>query len=164
MVRHATKDDIPKIIELYKQEHWAKEGYDPDFLSNNPNVHLLVNDIDGKIVATAQLDIINTLAFGPQPYGAIEFVVTDKNERRHGYMRQIFEEIDNICEQYNCESVMLTSTITRMEAHHFYENMGYVAAVKGFRKEYPEKIITKREANRRIYKKLLEEENKSKNN
>ncbi len=158
IIRKAINSDLEQILNLYKQEYWFKEGYDKNFIDNlSENTYLLVADDDGKIVGTAQLDIIKTLAFGDQPYGVLEFVVVDKNIRRKGVGRKIFEEIDNICRKHNCESCMLTSTIYRTEAHLFYEEMGYVAAVRGFRKEYPEKIVTKREANKRLYKKLAQQ-------
>ena len=158
-VSEASQEDIPEIINLYMQEHWFKEGYDTNFITNKPDTcHILVAKEDGKVIGTAQVDIIHTLAFGNQPYAAIEFVVVNKEHRRKGVASKIFEQIDKICLENDCESAMLTSTIYRTEAHLFYEEMGYVAAVRGFRKEFPEKIITKREANKRIYKMLADKQ------
>lgn len=147
----AKESDINGILSLYAQEGWDK-GNLIDFDKLPETCYLLVAKENEKVIATAQLDIIQTLAFGNQPYGVIEFVVTDKDYRRQGIMRKMFEEIDRIAIENNCESVMLTSSLPRIEAHLFYEEMGYVAPVRGFRKEYPEKAITKREANKRRYK------------
>ena len=136
IIRQAKKGDISEVLRLYKQENWLKEGYDTDFIQNNPDTYLLIAEEKGRLVATAQLNIVNTLAFGSKPYGVVEFVVTDKDERCRGYMRAIFRRIDEICKDKDCESVMLTSGANRKVAHLFYNKMGYSAAVKGFRKEF----------------------------
>lgn len=120
---------------------------------NTEGYYLLVAKENDKVIGTSQLNIIQDVAFNNKPYGVIEWVVVDKDHRKQGIGRKIFEKIDEICIENNCDSVMLTSSLARWEAHLFYEKMGYVAPVKGFRKEYPERAITKREYNIRRYKK-----------
>lgn len=163
-VRKANINDINEIVNLYEQKGWNKgRQITSEFfkkVTDIPGCYLLVAEMDDKIVGTVQLNIIQNIAFGGQPYGTVEWVITDKDHRRQGVGRKMFEEIDRICIEHNCDSVMLTSSLANWESHLFYEKMGYVAPVKGFRKEFPERAITKREYNLRRYKKLAEEEEK----
>ncbi len=130
------KTDVDQILELYKQAGWsdgAQAGCAVGIGDKQPGEYLLVNEIDGKIVATAQLNIIPSYAHLGTPYAIVNYVVTDKNERRKGYMAEVFNRIEEICTEHSCSSILLDSAEWRKEAHQFYESMGY-ESMRGFRK------------------------------
>ena len=136
VIRYATEQDIPQIMKLYKQMHWAEDDYDPEVLED-PNTHILVFDDKGKIRASAQLTIVHSLARGGRPFGVINYVITDSGYRRMGYMKRIFRAFDRICKKNNCYNSIIVSMWNHATAHMFYEAAGYTAKVKGFRKNYP---------------------------
>ena len=136
-VQNESKKDIDQILNLYKQAGWsdgAEAGCAIGIGEKQPGEYLLVNEIDGRIVATAQLNIIPSYAHLGRSYAIVNYVVTDEDERRKGYMAEIFNTIDKICTEHNCSSILLDSAEWRKEAHQFYESMGY-ESMRGFRKQ-----------------------------
>ena len=136
-VQNESKKDIDQILNLYKQAGWsdgAEAGCAIGIGEKQPGEYLLVNEIDGRIVATAQLNIIPSYAHLGRPSAIVNYVVTDEDERRKGYMAEIFNTIDKICTEHNCSSILLDSAEWRKEAHQFYESMGY-ESMRGFRKQ-----------------------------
>ena len=135
VVRYATEQDIPQIMKLYKQMRWAEKDYDASLLED-PNTHLLVYEEKGKIRATAQLTIVQSLAHGSQPFGVINYVISDSGYRRLGYMRRIFRCFDRICRKNDCYNSIIVSGWNNATAHMFYEAAGFTSKVKGFRKDF----------------------------
>jgi hypothetical protein len=83
VVRHINKDEVQKLLELYKQLHTN----DPELILDNihllweqiyndKNMHYIVADRDGQLVASCVLIIILNLTRNARPYGLIENVVT----------------------------------------------------------------------------------------
>lgn len=66
----------------------------------------------------------------------VENVVVSKACRRKGVGKSLFEKIDELAEENNCGYTILVSSDFRKKAHKFYEDMGYIDGVKGFRKVY----------------------------
>ena len=132
-----TKKDVDQILDLYAQAGWS-EGSEVGCMigigERQPGEYLLVNEIDERIVATAQLNIIPSYAHLGRPYAIVNYVVTDENEHRKGYMSEIFTKIEEICNKNDCSSILLASAEWRKNAHAFYESIGY-ESMKGFRKQ-----------------------------
>ena len=139
-VRRATNNDIISIEKIYTNEGWSESGFDKEFITNHPETTILVCENDkGEVVATAQLNIIDSLAHGCHPYAVLNYIITKQEYRRHGYMRAIFDEIDKICMEHKCIYVMLTSIYKperETSTFLFYDSMGYVTDIQGFRKKY----------------------------
>jgi len=63
----------------------------------------------------------------------VENVVTDKNYRKQGLARKVIEAGLEFARQNNCYKAVLLSNSKRIEAHKFYENVGFSGnAKKGF--------------------------------
>ncbi|QID40202.1 GNAT family N-acetyltransferase [Streptomyces albus] len=76
----------------------------------DPNQHLVVAERDGRTVGTLQLTVIPGLS-------------------RRGASRALIE-----AGRQGCALVQLTSDATRVEAHRFYERLGFEASHLGFKK------------------------------
>ncbi|MBP5654099.1 MAG: GNAT family N-acetyltransferase [Clostridiales bacterium] len=132
MVREALKDELNKILELYLFLHEEDIPEDDehlrdtwDLIVNDPNHHLIVNEIDGKIVSSCVCVIIPNLSRGVRPYAFVENVVTHKDYRKRGYAGECLDFAKNIALQENCYKMMLLTGSKRPETLHFYENAGY---------------------------------------
>lgn len=66
----------------------------------------------------------------------VENVVVRKDCRGQGVGRRMFRALDEFARESRCEYAILISSGFRKTAHRFYEAMGYVDDVRGFRKIY----------------------------
>ena len=137
MIREARKDDLEAILELYcflhedsipeHNEHLAKTW---DRITDDPDHHLIVNEIDGKIISSCVCVIIPNLTHNVRPYAFIENVVTHADYRKKGYAGECLAYARKIAEQNNCYKMMLLTGSKRPETLHFYENAGYNSSDK----------------------------------
>lgn len=134
----ARRQDIPQILELYKalfdQPFEAKEIQEHyDTLMADPNTELLVVKDGDEVLGTCVVIVCTGLA---EKFTVIEDVVVAENTRGRGIGKMIFDEVDRISAQNRCSYAILVSSGFRLGAHAFYEKMGYVDDVRGFRKIY----------------------------
>ena len=92
MIREANKNDLEEILNLYLYLHETSVPKDSeqlrktwDSIINDTNHHLIVCEIDGKIVASCVCVIIPNLTRNVRPYAFVENVVTHGEYRKKGY-------------------------------------------------------------------------------
>ena len=92
MVREANKKDLDEILQLYLYLHEKSIPEDNKHLQNtwnniinDTNHHLIVCEIDGKIVASCVCVIIPNLTRGVRPYAFVENVVTHGDYRKKAH-------------------------------------------------------------------------------
>ena len=93
-IREASQNDLQEILKLYLFLHETAVPENNDRLKetwNNiiedNNHHLIVCELDGKIVSSCVCVIIPNLTRNVRPYAFVENVVTHKDYRKKG-MRQ----------------------------------------------------------------------------
>jgi GNAT superfamily N-acetyltransferase len=62
------------------------------------------------------------------PYAEIGGLVVDQAHRGRGIGRRLMEEAEAWARQNDCQQVRLRSNVARVEAHRFYEQIGYQVA------------------------------------
>ncbi len=134
-------EDIDKVIALYTQLVDFENDIDTSEeiyqkMLENENYHLLVAKENDEILGTALGVVCHSFSFKSKPFMVVEDVIVDKNHRRKGIAKMIFDEIDKIAIENNCYFSILVSGDERKEAHLFYEKQGYIDKAKGFRKKY----------------------------
>lgn len=137
MVREVTKDDLYALLELYlflheqcipeQNEHLEKTWTQ---ILQDKSHHLIVNEIDGKIVSSCVCVIIPNLTRNVRPYAFVENVVTHADYRKKGYARECLDYAKKIAQQENCYKIMLLSGSKKAETLHFYEEVGYNSSDK----------------------------------
>ena len=144
-VRQATEQDIPRILELYRQlplnppPEDAPSPTAEEFrrvfneISALPGYSLLVAEEGGEILGTAVLAILPGMAHGVSPFAVVEYVVVDEKARRRGIGKLLMDDIVSRSKEAGCYKIMLTSDKRRIEAHKFYESLGFGASAHGFR-------------------------------
>ena len=137
MVREAVHDDLDAILELYlflhedsipeKDEHlrdtWKQ-------IIQDPNHHLIVNEVEDKIVSSCVCVIIPNLTRNVRPYAFIENVVTHEDFRGKGYASECLDRARQIAEKENCYKMMLLTGSKKTETLRFYEKAGYNSSDK----------------------------------
>ena len=132
MVREVVNGDLDALLNLYLFLH---EDSIPEHdkhlektwgqILEDPNHHLIVNEIDGQIVSSCVCVIIPNLARSVRPYALVENVVTHADHRGKGYAGQCLAYAKKIAEQENCYKIMLLTGSKKPETLRFYENAGY---------------------------------------
>ena len=96
----------------------------------DPNHHLIVNEIDGKIVSSCVCVIIPNLTRNVRPYAFVENVVTHEAYRGKGYAGACLRFARQIAEKENCYKMMLLTGSKKPETLAFYEKAGYNSSDK----------------------------------
>ena len=132
MVREANENDLDAILELYlfshedsvpeKNEHLRNTWKQ---ITNDPNHHLIVNEVEGRIVSSCVCVIIPNLTRNVRPYAFVENVVTRKDCRGKGYASECLQYAKQIAESENCYKMMLLTGSKKEETLRFYERAGY---------------------------------------
>ena len=132
MLREAGYDDLNALLELYLYLHEESIPADDEHLRStwdqiigDPNHHIIVNEIDGKIVSSCVCVIIPNLTRGVRPYAFIENVVTHADHRCRGYARECLDYAKSIAVKENCYKMMLLTGSKNPATLRFYENAGY---------------------------------------
>lgn len=142
----ATEDDIPRILELYRQlsigtaraelsHNSALEDYLRVFkeFSKIPGHELLVADYKGEVVGTIVFLIVPNLSHRALPWALVENVVVDENYRRHGIGKLLMDYAITRAKKAGCYRIALSSDKRRKEAHQFYRSLGFEASAEGLR-------------------------------
>ena len=137
MVREAKREDLRALLELYLYLH---EDSIPEFdahlestwdqIMEDGNHHLIVNEIDGKIISSCVCVIIPNLTRNVRPYAFVENVVTHEDYRGKGYAGECLDYAKKIAENENCYKMMLLTGSKKPETLHFYEKAGYNSSDK----------------------------------
>ena len=137
MIREANKNDLEEILNLYLYLHETSVPKDSEHLRktwdsiiNDENHHLIVCEIDDKIVASCVCVIIPNLTRNVRPYAFVENVVTHGEYRKKGYATDCLNFAKQIAEENNCYKMMLLTGSKEESTLNFYSNAGYNSSDK----------------------------------
>lgn len=132
MVREAVKEDLYELLNLYLFLHEKDIPENSRRLENtwktiieDENHHIIVNEINGKIVSSCVCVIIPNLTRDVRPYAFIENVVTNEEYRGKGYATECLNYAKEIAIKNNCYKMMLLTGTKKESTLNFYKNAGY---------------------------------------
>lgn len=136
-IREADKNDLDGILQLYLYLHEKSIPEDSEHLRNmwgsiinDKNYHIIVCEVEGKIVASCVCVIIPNLTRNVRPYAFIENVVTHGDYREKGYATDCLNFARKIAEENNCYKMMLLTGSKEESTLNFYRNAGYNSSDK----------------------------------
>ena len=132
MIREVTYNDLDGLLELYTHLHgnpipaasseltalWERIMMDDDH-------HIIVADVDGRIVSSCVCVIIPNLTHGQQPYAFVENVVTHPEYRKRGLAGACLNYAKELAQRENCYKLMLLTGSKEESTLRFYERAGY---------------------------------------
>lgn len=137
MVREIKENELHDLLELYLYLH---EETIPEMtvhlrntwknIIHDPNHHIVINEIDGKIVSSCVCVIIPNLTRNIRPYAFIENVVTHADYRGKGYATECLNYAKDIAIKENCYKIMLLTGSKTNATLNFYGNAGYNSSDK----------------------------------
>ena len=132
MVREAVKKDLDELLNLYLFLHEKNIPKNSEYLENtwktiieDINHHIVIKEINGKIVSSCVCVIIPNLTRNIRPYALIENVITNENYRGKGYATECLNYAKEIAIKNNCYKMMLLTGTKNENTLAFYKNAGY---------------------------------------
>ena len=132
MVREARKEDLTELLNLYLFLHEDTVPENSRLLENtwkiiieDENHHIIVNEVNGKIVSSCVCVIIPNLTRNLRPYAFIENVVTHEDYRGKGFASECLNYAKEIAIKNNCYKMMLLTGTKSEKTLNFYRNAGY---------------------------------------
>lgn len=144
--RAARRDDLPAIVALLADDdiNGHREaiteplaaGYIEAFdaIEADGNNLLFVVEHDGVVVATAQLTFVPTLVAQGATRAIIEGVRVSSKLRSQGIGEKLIAFCEDVARQRGCNTLQLTTSMARVNAHRFYDRIGYEHSHKGFKR------------------------------
>ncbi|MER6048490.1 GNAT family N-acetyltransferase [Streptomyces sp. NPDC001793] len=143
-IRRATEADLPAIVAMLADDPLGATRESPDdlapyraafaVLDADPHQHLTVAARDGRVVGTLQLTVVPGLSRRGATRSIIEAVRVQADERGAGLGAELIEWAIATSRRLGCGLVQLTSDVTRVDAHRFYERLGFEASHLGFKR------------------------------
>jgi ribosomal protein S18 acetylase RimI-like enzyme len=133
-IRKATMADLPAILRLYRQlgmndgEILTVDAAVEIFqrISRYPNYGIYVaSDVNGAIVGTFALLIMDNLAHKGSPSAVVEDVCVEERLRGRGIGRTMMNRAMDIARENGCYKLVLSSNLAREKAHAFYRLLGF---------------------------------------
>ncbi|MFH8628699.1 GNAT family N-acetyltransferase [Streptomyces lydicus] len=142
-IRRATEADLPAIVAMLADDPLGAARESPDdlapyraaykTLAADPHQHLVVAVREGRTIGTLQLTVIPGLSRRGATRSIIEAVRIHRDERGTGLGSQLIEWAVAESRTLGSQMVQLTSDATRVDAHRFYERLGFEASHLGFK-------------------------------
>lgn len=128
-------NDVNDLQELYMKhltQYPPKELQDvvkwSDLLKvliDNPDYHLLVGELDGKVISSVTLVVIRNLTHNLRPYSVMENVVTHADFRNKEYASALIDKASEIAKDNDCYKIMLMTGSKKESTLRFYERCGF---------------------------------------
>ena len=142
MIRKATHNDIPRILELLSQVNDVHAEGRPDFFIkgkrkyNEEDLLKIINDDTTPVFVCEENDDIKGYAFcviqdlsqcdnlRPDKSLYIDDICVDENYRRHGVGKKLYEHVLQFAKEEKCFNITLNVWAKNLSAQAFYESMG----------------------------------------
>jgi GNAT superfamily N-acetyltransferase len=149
-LRRAAADDLDAILGLLADDPISaargdtgsaddRPAYERAFaaIDADPAQQLLVATLGDEVVGTMQLTVIPGLARVGASRLQIEAVRVSARRRNHGIGAAMIRWAVAQAPSLECALVQLTSDAARVDAHRFYERLGFSASHVGFKLAVP---------------------------
>ncbi|MBL0728863.1 GNAT family N-acetyltransferase [Piscinibacter sp. HJYY11] len=133
-VREARRTDIRTLIDLYTAAGLDTRGaHDETEMRMNwdrmrtaaPGVRVFIFSLAGLPVGTYTLFILPLLAHSGAPEAVVEDVAVHPEAQGQGIGRRMMEHARELAREAGCYKLALSSNQKRVEAHAFYERLGF---------------------------------------
>lgn len=132
IIREIKVYELNDLLELYTHLHELGVPENNEHLRDtwksicaDKNHHIIVCEVDGKIVSSCVCVIIPNLTRNVRPYAFVENVVTHRDYRGKGYASACLDFAKSIAQENNCYKMMLLTGSKSESTLSFYKRAGY---------------------------------------
>lgn len=143
--RRAEVGDLAAIIAMLADDILGRQREDPSSPPNakylealraiqaDPNQLAAVATLDDEVIGSLQITFIPGLGRQGAWRGQIEAVRVAAKHRGSGLGKRMFAWAIEQCRARGCTVVQLTTDKARIDAHRFYDRLGFVASHIGYK-------------------------------
>jgi GNAT superfamily N-acetyltransferase len=142
-VREAGVDDLEAVVRL-QREDVIREVHEDDVpvaayraafdeITADAHQQLLVGEVDGEVVATAQVTWIRRLTYVGGEMGVVESVRVRSDLRGRALGERLMRHVVDLARDRGAVRVELTTNARRDAARRFYERLGFVGSHVGMK-------------------------------
>ena len=132
IVREIKDNELSELLALYTHLHETGAPENSEHLQktwakiiNDENHHIIVCEVDRKLVSSCVCVIIPNLTRNIRPYAFIENVVTHADYRGMGYATACLNCAKELAVKANCYKMMLLTGSKSESTLSFYKRSGY---------------------------------------
>lgn len=137
LFRKAEETDLSSVVRMLADDFLGlqRERYEdplPDSylkafreIDADPNNELIVAELDGSVIGTLQLTYTPSISFQGGKRCTVESVRVDEKYRGQGIGREMMLWAIERAKEKGCVSMQLTTNNDRINAHRFYESLGF---------------------------------------
>jgi GNAT superfamily N-acetyltransferase len=145
LFRLATREDLPSIVRLLadddlgsqreRYENPLPEPYYSAFeeIRNDPKHELIVAERDGEVIGTLHLIFLSSISFQGGLRAQVEAVRVDRRFQSQGIGSEMMKSTMERAKERGAHVVQLTTHRTRVDAHRFYERLGFKGSHLGMK-------------------------------
>src|SRR5215208_6947684 len=145
LFRPATRSDLPAIVrmladdELGSQRERVEDPLPTSYYSafeqieSDPNHELIVAELNGEVIGTLHLMFLPSVSFQGGLRAQIESVRVDKRFQSQGIGSEMMKWAMDRARQRGAHAVQLTTHKSRLDAHRFYERLGFKGSHLGMK-------------------------------
>lgn len=124
------ENELEEVIKLYDVERTIKTNIEKSKLVfkeviKDASIVMITAKIKGEIIGFAQLQIHMDIFEECNPYITVWSVRVKKEYRRKRFGTKLFEHIEKIANQSNCEFICLLADKENNVANYFYTKLGF---------------------------------------
>jgi GNAT superfamily N-acetyltransferase len=143
-LREADVNDLPDILQLYAQLGQDDGAILPldqarsifSKIKDYPDYSLHLALLDNRAVGVFALLIMDNFGHMGAPSAVLEDVVVASDMRGQGVGARMMEYANGLCRQKGCYKMTFSSNLNRIDAHRFYESLGFKKHGYSFYVEY----------------------------
>lgn len=144
-IRRARQADLPAIVAMLADDMLGRAREDTGMplaqayldafaaVDSDPNQLLAVMTDGADVVGTLQISFLAGLSLQGAWRGQIEAVRVTANRRGERLGQRLLEWAIEKCRERGCRVVQLTTNKSRLDAHRFYERLGFKASHIGYK-------------------------------
>jgi GNAT superfamily N-acetyltransferase len=137
LFRLARRADLPSIVRMLaddelgsrreRHEDPLPESYYSAFeqIERDPNHELIVAEREGQVIGTLHLMFLPSVSFQGGLRAQVESVRVDRRFQSQGIGREMMKWSVERARQRGAHVVQLTTHKSRLDAHRFYERLGF---------------------------------------
>jgi len=131
LIREAAQKDLPEVLELLKgMDDESEMDMDEalqiwDSIKKYPYYKIIVVEDECRIIGTYSLIIIDNLGHRGGGLAVVESVIVEKSCRGKGVGKLMMNHAMELAKAERCYKLMLSSNKKRIEAHKFYQRLGF---------------------------------------
>lgn len=145
--RRAERADLPAVVALIADDSVnghrerpgepLQAGYLKAFETIDADAHnvLVVGETGGGIVATAQVTFVPSLTQQGGMRAIVEGVRVASSMRSKGVGEKLMEHMVALAQARGCVSVQLSTSNARVDAHRFYDRIGFSFSHRGYKRD-----------------------------